>query len=139
MPLNIRATDMSLIPAGFLHVSSGTKLNLTQFIAHSAGQTIAAAAGIGAPERFFTSLRAMGVPLTETLHLPDHHALDPVTLLSLNAPIVLITSKDAIKCQSFNDTRLWVALVDAVFSDAQFADWLSQALTHVAASRHRAQ
>lgn len=55
----------------------------------------AAAAGIAKPERFFDSLRALGIELHETLALPDHAAVTPQHLP--RADFVFITEKDAVK------------------------------------------
>jgi len=74
---------------------------------------ILAAAGIGAPERFFASLRAQGLTLTETRALPDHFAYHTNPFADTSAEIILITEKDAVKCQGWRDARLWVVPVDA--------------------------
>ena len=105
-----------------------TSLTLAQFKQLSAGQTLAGAAGIGSPERFFESLRAQGLTLSQTLALPDHHTFTANTFSNLLAPYILITAKDAIKCEPLQDERLWVVQVDAVFSDSHFTDWLNLVL-----------
>lgn len=94
---------------------------------------IAAAAGIGNPERFFTTLRAAGLTLDATLPLPDHHDFTDSPFQALTADAILVTSKDAIKCASLNDKRLWEVPVQAGFSDPEFFDWLAQALRQPAA------
>ncbi|MGH8815951.1 tetraacyldisaccharide 4'-kinase [Achromobacter pestifer] len=94
-----------------------------------AGQArIAAAAGIGNPERFFTTLRAAGLTLDATLPLPDHHDYADSPFQALAADTILVTSKDAIKCADLHDARLWEVPVQAAFSDPQLFDWLAQAL-----------
>lgn len=80
------------------------------------------------PERFFNSLRQQGLTLAESLALPDHHLFDADTFSTFKTQHILITAKDAIKCEQLNDTRLWVVEVDAEFSDAGFTDWLSATL-----------
>ena len=58
-------------------------------------------AGIGHPQRFFETLKNLGVSVVETYAFDDHHAftLDDLNhLMSLNRPI-LMTEKDAVKCQ----------------------------------------
>lgn len=77
---------------------------LSQFI----GKRILAAAGIGAPERFFSTLRAQGLTLTATRALPDHFAYETNPFVDACAEIILITEKDAVKCQNWRDARLWV-------------------------------
>lgn len=77
---------------------------------------ITAAAGIGNPARFFTTLRQAGLVFAE-LPLQDHYdfSLNPFT--DIAADIILITEKDAVKCalvtELKNDPRLWVVPVTA--------------------------
>jgi len=82
--------------------------------------SIAAAAGIGNPERFFTMLKQLGVNVKEQIALPDHfdYATNPFD--SVKADIILITEKDAVKCSRRNgladDPRLWVVPVEAAIA-----------------------
>lgn len=86
---------------------------LQDFQATSSGfpLKIVAAAGIGNPSRFFTSLRMARVNFTE-IPLPDHFAFSSNPFSSLDADIILITEKDAVKCVQIegimSDDRLWV-------------------------------
>ena len=78
---------------------------------------IAAVAGIGHPERFFLMLRKLGVNLSHTLPLPDHFDFSTNPFADLDADIILITEKDAVKCVRTeaiaSDSRLWVVPVQA--------------------------
>jgi tetraacyldisaccharide 4'-kinase len=89
-----------------------------------AGKRIAAAAGIGNPGRFFAMLRAAGLEFAE-LALPDHHDFLDRPFDGLDADIILITEKDAVKCGQIeylkNDPRLWVVPVTAQI-DAALAE-----------------
>jgi tetraacyldisaccharide 4'-kinase len=80
------------------------------------GKTIVAAAGIGNPGRFFAMLRAAGLTFAE-LPLPDHHDFHDNPFTALDAEVILITEKDAVKCGQIenlkNDPRLWVVPVTA--------------------------
>lgn len=60
---------------------------------------VAAAAGIGDPERFFNTLRDLGLSLSATHALPDHYAFPEGSLRDLrgDAEALLITEKDAVK------------------------------------------
>ena len=77
---------------------------------------IVAAAGIGNPARFFSMLRANGLDFTE-LPLPDHFDYKTSPFRHLDADIILITEKDAVKCALFEPSemrrRLWVVPVTA--------------------------
>ena len=81
---------------------------------------IAAAAGIGNPQRFFGMLQGCGARLDHTLSLPDHFDYSHNPFANLHADIILITEKDAVKCvrkQTIaNDTRLWVVPVQATIA-----------------------
>ncbi len=96
--------------------------------AFSGQPRVAAAAGIGNPERFFDTLRAAGITLAATLPLPDHHDYATSPFQGMEADVILVTSKDAIKCDALQDARLWEVPVQADFSDAGLFDWLAQAL-----------
>lgn len=79
----------------------------------SSGETMktVAAAGIGNPSRFFASLRMARLNFTE-IPLPDHFAFSSNPFGSLDADIILITEKDAVKCAQIeeivSDERIWV-------------------------------
>ncbi|EHK63244.1 tetraacyldisaccharide 4'-kinase [Achromobacter arsenitoxydans] len=101
----------------------------TRPLSEFAGQPrIAAAAGIGNPERFFATLRAAGITLADTLALPDHYDYATSPFQDMKADAILVTSKDAIKCGALNEARLWEVPVRAAFSDAGLFDWLAQTL-----------
>ncbi|WP_088159315.1 tetraacyldisaccharide 4'-kinase [Achromobacter xylosoxidans] len=120
-----RQVRMWLEPGDTRQVSGRGARPLADF----AGQPrIAAAAGIGNPERFFTTLRSAGIQLETALALPDHHDYAESPFQALTAEAILVTSKDAIKCAALNDARLWEVPVRAGFSDPQLFDWLAQAL-----------
>ena len=75
------------------------------------GQRIAAAAGIGMPDRFFAMLRAAGLVIDE-LPLADHFGFVTNPFARLSADRILITEKDAVKCAAnpvlAADARIWV-------------------------------
>ena len=120
-----RQVQMWLEPGLARHIGGRDTQPLSAF----AGQPrIAAAAGIGNPERFFTTLRAAGITLSATLPLPDHHDYATSPFQALDADVILVTAKDAIKCGALNDPRLWEVPVQAAFSDPALFDWLADAL-----------
>jgi tetraacyldisaccharide 4'-kinase len=85
-------------------------------LASLAGRRLVAACGIGNPQRFFTLLRDAGLAPAE-LALPDHHDFRDQPFAAVDAEIILITEKDAVKCAQIenlrNDPRLWVVPVTA--------------------------
>lgn len=97
-------------------VDRSQRTTLAAIAAASPAPSILAAAGIGNPARFFASLTAAGL-VFDTLPLPDHYAFDQHTFDNCNATLILITEKDAVKCQEIpglaDDARLWVVPVCA--------------------------
>jgi tetraacyldisaccharide 4'-kinase len=86
-----------------------------------AGLKLAAAAGIGNPARFFGMLKTAGLRITE-LPLPDHHDFLDRPFHALDADLILMTEKDAVKCAQIeelrDDPRLWVVPVTACIDRA---------------------
>jgi tetraacyldisaccharide 4'-kinase len=85
-------------------------------LASFAGQRLLAAAGIGNPGRFFALLRGAGLDFAE-LPLPDHYDFRDNPFALVDADVILITEKDAVKCGQLEnlkgDPRLWVVPVAA--------------------------
>ncbi|TWC66434.1 tetraacyldisaccharide 4'-kinase [Herbaspirillum sp. SJZ099] len=77
---------------------------------------IAAVAGIGNPGRFFATLRGAGLAFAEH-PLPDHYDFSANPFAGLQADVILVTEKDAVKCRAIeaiqNDPRIWVVPVSA--------------------------
>ncbi|AMD48402.1 tetraacyldisaccharide 4'-kinase [Bordetella holmesii F627] len=115
---------MWLEPEDARRVSDGLRRPLSAFT----GQTVAAAAGIGNPDRFFRTLESAGLVPTPRLALPDHYDYAHSPFGDLHADAIFITTKDAVKCARFNDPRLWAVQVRARFSGPDFLDWLAARL-----------
>jgi len=71
-----------------------------------------AVAGIGNPERFFSTLRDMGLNVIPH-PFPDHHGFVPGELEFSDEQPVIMTEKDAVKCLTFATPRCWVLAVEA--------------------------
>jgi len=84
-------------------------------LADYAGRRVHAVAGIGDPARFFATLRAAGVVPVEH-PLPDHARLAPRDLAFGDGLPVLMTEKDAVKCQAFPAAGLHYLEVEAEFA-----------------------
>jgi tetraacyldisaccharide 4'-kinase len=76
------------------------------------GRRLHAVAGIGNPTRFFDQLQALGLSFTAHA-FADHHDYSPSDLEFAGADAILMTEKDAIKCQRFARENHWVLPVDA--------------------------
>ncbi|WP_300719997.1 tetraacyldisaccharide 4'-kinase [Pseudomonas sp.] len=112
-----------LKPAALINLLSGERQPLDHF---PPGQAVHAVAGIGNPQRFFTTL--------ETLHWQPiahafaDHAPYSAEVLKFTPPLpVVMTEKDAVKCRDFASPDWWYLTVDAAPSEA-FVLWLDQQL-----------
>ena len=81
-----------------------------------AGREVHAVAGIGSPSRFFDQLQASGLRVIPHPY-EDHHAFDGTELEFEDDLPVLITEKDAVKCQGSDNLNVWVVVVDAVLDE----------------------
>ena len=90
---------------------------LEAFAVRAPGARFAALAGIGNPARFFATLRAAGLHFSEH-GFPDHHRYARADLAAIDADILIVTEKDALKCAAFNDDRVWVLPVTAQVNGA---------------------
>ena len=89
------------------------------------GKKITAVAAIAKPERFFNSLLSLGIPLAQTLALPDHAPLNPQDWPP--SDIVLITEKDAVKLSDRHGENVWVLPVCAII-EPDLAEFVAQRL-----------
>lgn len=76
-----------------------------------------ALAGIGNPQRFFATLKALGLDC-ETHPFPDHHRYTAADLAFADGGILLMTEKDAVKCTNLPMGEAWVLPVEAELSPA---------------------
>lgn len=74
-----------------------------------------AVAGIGHPERFFATLRALGLEVDER-PLADHAELRAKDLLFADGNPVMITEKDAVKCGTLAHERVWCVVAELRFA-----------------------
>lgn len=76
------------------------------------GLRLYAAAGIGHPDRFFDTLRKLGLDF-EARAFPDHHAYTAADLDFARDGVLLLTEKDGVKCAPIYDGPAWVLPVEA--------------------------
>ena len=115
--------EMRLVPGAAVMLSGEARRPLEEF-RHT---PVHAVAGIGNPARFFHMLRAIGLQIVEHA-FADHHPLLATDLEFGDDLPVLMTEKDAVKCDGFADARLWYVPVTAQLN----AEAASQLLAHVA-------
>ena len=85
-----------------INLVSGADRPLASFT----GQRVHAVAGIGDPDRFFNALRYAGLDCTRH-PFADHHRFKPEDVDFGDDLNVLLTAKDAVKCEQFANSRLW--------------------------------
>lgn len=108
------ATTMSLHGNILSSLRDGQKWRLAQF----AGCSVNAVAGIGNPERFFSLLEQARIRV-HRFPFPDHHVFSANDFESMDADLpVLMTEKDAVKCQSLELKNAWSLAVEAVLPPA---------------------
>ncbi len=112
------------IPAGALRMGlAGELLQAVNGVAIDrtlrsfAGQRVHAVAGIGNPGRFFAALRAAGLDVVPH-RFPDHHRYARWDLQFDEDLPVIMTEKDAVKCQAFAPAHCWCLPVSAAFAAA---------------------
>lgn len=82
----------------------------------SLAHRIHAVAGIGNPERFFLGLEKLGFEVIRH-GFPDHHAYSASDLQFSDGLPVVMTEKDAVKCQNLTGSGYWFLPVEADFED----------------------
>lgn len=114
LPNTIRNTRMRIKPTEAVNIRTGERCIASQLPA------VNAMAGIGRPERFFSLLQQMGIPLEKSHSFPDHHAYTADELNTLIKPheTLLMTEKDAVKCRHFAQSNWWYLPIDAEIEDS---------------------
>jgi tetraacyldisaccharide 4'-kinase len=92
---------------------AGRSVALEEF----AGKAVHAVAGVAHPQRFFDYLRRKGLRIVEHV-FEDHHAFRAADLEFGDAMPVLMTEKDAVKCERFAAPHHWCLPVEAEMDDA---------------------
>ncbi len=101
--------SMTLAPTGFYPLRDPARRVEAQ---HFQGQRVHAVAGIGNPQQFFDSLTRMGV--VHVPHaFPDHHRYTAADITFADADAVVMTEKDAVKCERFAADGHWALQADA--------------------------
>ncbi|CPR20796.1 tetraacyldisaccharide 4'-kinase [Brenneria goodwinii] len=129
----LRSVDAVIVNGGTaqageiaMHLTSGMAINLLSGEKRPVSrlQNVVAMAGIGYPQRFFTTLRDAGVSISREVAFADHQSYQPDQLKQLTADErqpLLMTEKDAVKCRTFASRNWWYLPVDAVLAEPQAA------------------
>jgi len=87
---------------------------------------ITAVAATGNPQRFFDDLLKQGIA-GKCIGLADHASNTPEFFSAIHAECILITEKDAVKCTSIEDERIWVVPMSLEIPNT-LAEWLQSIL-----------
>jgi len=113
--------EMTLEAAGFHSLEApGKSVTVDSF----RGRAVHAVAGIGYPQRFFTLLRRLGLEVIEH-PFPDHYAFRAQDLRFDDGREIIMTEKDAVKCERLGGMRAWYLEVTAV-PDTQLGELVRQ-------------
>jgi len=110
LPHAVPAFDMRLTGRMFYDVLNPAQRAGPERFAHHAVHAVAA---IGNPQRFFNHLRELGLSFTAHT-FADHHTFAPSDLAFAGDDAVIMTEKDAVKCERFCSENLWALQIDAV-------------------------
>jgi tetraacyldisaccharide 4'-kinase len=107
---------MTLIPAMLKNLNNETVQRTIDTFQHQSSHAVA---GIGNPSRFFSQLRNDGLTITEH-PFTDHHEFHPHDLMFGDDKPIIMTEKDAVKCQSFATDNMWYLPVKAQLPNTLF-------------------
>ncbi len=92
-------------------------------------KTVHAVAGIGQPQRFFSTLQKLGIVFIPH-PFPDHHVFRKKDLDFGPDSLIIMTEKDAVKCLDFADENYWCLPVAATLESTFFQALYSRLLSH---------
>lgn len=102
---------MQLNMMGIVSIDGTRNISLAQL----QQQQVVAIAGIGHPERFFNFLKGLGLQC-RVQAFEDHHAYTQQDFAHLQTYTLLMTEKDAVKCQPLNLSNAWYLPVSAMLA-----------------------
>jgi len=105
-------------------VDSKNKLNIDKV-----KQPVHAVSGIANPSRFFDYLRSMGLRVIEHAY-KDHHVFEKKDIDFCSNDIIIMTEKDAVKCETFVDKRHWCLPLQVTMSQV-FVNLLKDKLSEL--------
>lgn len=112
---NNQSLGMNLAAKEIVNITTGEKIVIDVFL--SKWPAVNAIAGIGDPQRFFDTLQSLNFTLIEQQGFVDHKnfQLDDFNQIDSDLPL-LMTEKDAVKCQVFAQDNWWYLPVNAQLS-----------------------
>lgn len=114
---------MQIIPQAWHALVDNQIFPADHFPAHTSHEKrVNAVAGIGNPQRFYRTLMALGLQPVEH-DFPDHHAYQKSDFAFAEPLPVVMTAKDAVKCQHFAESNWFYLAVGAELPDCFWHDF----------------
>ncbi|MBM3342746.1 MAG: tetraacyldisaccharide 4'-kinase [Betaproteobacteria bacterium] len=105
---------MRFTPAGFVNLRDA---NRRVYASHFEGLRVHALAGIGNPQQFFDTLARLNIAHTPHA-FPDHHAFSAADLAFEHCDAIVMTQKDAVKCERHAADQHWALQIEAELDPA---------------------
>ena len=128
LPPSVPQQRFELVATSATSLDGGRVRALTEM----AGSRVHAVAGIGNPQRFFSTLTALGIEVEAHPH-PDHASIAAPDLRFADGSPALITEKDAVKCRGIDVDDVWYVPVDVQMADD---GWIQEIETLIRERRH---
>ncbi len=106
------AVRMNLAPGALTRLDHQEQLELAAWQKRVGEQSVFAIAGIGHPQRFFALLTHLGIA-HRARAFPDHHAYTSADFTGVKGSAIVMTEKDAVKCQGLGLANAWFLPVTA--------------------------
>lgn len=110
------AFTMTLEPSNWAAVQNAA---YTAELDMFAGKTVHAVAGIGNPERFFKTINKLQADVIAHA-FPDHYQFTQSDFNFQDDLSIVMTAKDAVKCETFANDRMWYL---QIFANIDHAFW----------------
>ena len=92
-------------------------------------ENIHAVAGIGNPDRFFNYLKSFNIIFNSSTY-DDHYRFTKKDFINMKGRNIIMTEKDAIKCEKFSKSNFWYLPITAEI-DSKFTDFILKKLRHI--------
>ena len=116
-PDDVEVNVMHLEASQVCSLDAARTIPVNQFKQMQSGMKIHAIAGIGNPQRFFETLEDLGIQAVPH-RFPDHHLFTPDDFKTiLPGSAIVMTEKDAVKCQDLELDNAWYIPVETHLPD----------------------
>lgn len=103
--------SMSIKPVALVNLVTGEEIKPEDITTQ-----VIAIAGIGNPQRFYSTLTKMGIKY-KAVSFPDHYPFHDADFEPYNDQTIIMTEKDAVKCRPFCNDRMYYLKITASVND----------------------